>query len=344
MLFDKIFKAVLSDNAKKTGEINPKENVGMSTPKGSYVQTKSNIQPMSDKDYDYLVLHWISKKKNGYDLSSNKYPKWFANTYGIDFNQVARRFIEEGELTAEGNTVIVSSLGKDSLKKYSYVIYVYEHPKFEIKLDDYRKHPNLGNVQNSDIAWGIFNQRILMYTEKQMWNSLALNYSNMADLLIEEKKYEQALDYVFVTAYMETSGMLDNNELTPIMTEFTGKQWKKQFLPNGMPDIFLLEVNNYWVTVPFIKIQKELNLEWDVVKERFITGVFVKSLEELLPFKYFEKEESFEIFKEAIQNAGSKGIFPLKDVSKKLKWNIPDENSEFYFYASTENKVNRKFK
>ena len=94
MLFDKIFKAVLPDNAKNPEKLNPKEDVSVSTPKGSYVQTKSNIQPMSDKDYDYLVLYWISKKKNGYDLSSNKFPKWFANIYGIDFNQVARRFIE----------------------------------------------------------------------------------------------------------------------------------------------------------------------------------------------------------------------------------------------------------
>lgn len=140
---------------------------------------------IKDEDYNCLVLHWIMKKKKGYDLSTNKYPKWFANTYGIDFNAVANNYIANGDLNAEGNIVSVSQVSKETLKRYAYVIYVYEHQQYEISL------------------------------------------------------------------------------------------------------------------------------------------------------------ESFEIFKEAIQNAGTKGIFQLKDVNKKMKWNTPDENSRLYFYASTENKVNR---
>ena len=110
-----------------------------------------------------------------------------------------------------------------------------------------------------------------------------------------------------------------------------------------MPDIFLLEINNYYVTVPFAEAQKNLNLDWDEIRRRFTESKLVGSLESTLPFKYFEKEESYEIFKEAVLAGRSKSIFPLKDVSKKLKSNTPDEHSRRYFYASVENKVNRKF-
>ena len=283
------------------------------------------------------------KKKKGYDLSTSKYPKWFANTYGIDFNVVANEYIVKGDLNVQGNIVSVSQVGMETLKRYDYVIYVYEHPQYEISLDDFRNTSNLGKVQNSDIAWGIFNQRSLLYFGNRMWKSLASNYAHMADLLVEEKKYELAMDYIFVTAYIETSGMLDNNELTPIMSEYTSNGWKKRFLPSGLPNIFSLEINNYWVTVPFLKIQEELKLDWNDIRNKFIKNDFVLSMESNLPFKYFEKEESFEIFKEAIQNGGKKGIFSLKDVTAKLKYNSPNENSRDYFYASVENKVNRQF-
>ena len=220
----------------------------------------------------------------------------------------------------------------------------YEHAQYRLELDDFRKARNLHKIQNSDIAWGVFNKRIMTYTQKGMWESLAANYGNMADLLIEEKRYNDALEFIFAAAYIETSGMRDGNELTAIMDEYTAKGKKKQYLPNGMPDIFLLEINNYYVTVPFLKAQESLNLEWDEIKIRFMKCVPIQSLEQTLPFKYFEKAESFEIFKEAILAGGKKGIFSLKDVSKKLKWNTPDEKSRSYFYASVENKVDREMK
>lgn len=344
MFFEKILKKVTEvTKTENGGSNNNRVEAGGAIPKASYVHTKNNIPSVIDEDYNCLVLYWVKKKKKGYDLSTNKYPKWFANTYGIDFNKVANGYIASGELNAEGDIVSISPEGLETLKMYAHVIYVYEHPQYELSLDDYRNATNLGKVQNSDIAWGIFNQRILSYIEKRMWNSLASNYAHMADLLVEEKKYEQALDFVFAAAYIETSGMLDNNELTPIMSEYTANGWKKQFLSSGLPDIFLLEINNYWVTVPFLKIHEELRLNWDDVRERYIKSDLVLSMEANLPFKYFEKEESFEIFKAAIQNGGGKGVFQLKDMTKNLKYNIPNENSRDYFYASVENKVNRQF-
>ncbi len=110
-----------------------------------------------------------------------------------------------------------------------------------------------------------------------------------------------------------------------------------------MPDIFLLEINNYYVTAPFLKAQENLLLDWNDIENRYINSPLVANLEGNLPFKYFEKEQSFEIFKQAIEDGGKKGIFPLEQCNKRLKWNTPDEHSNRYFYASVENKVSAKF-
>ena len=342
MFFDKLFK-----NPKNYTEKKPEKTENttstVSSPSVQYVHTSGNREKSTAKDNDVIVLWWISKKKKGYDKTSNKFPKWFLNQYGIDFNLVMDQYIQRGFLSDEDNMVKVTSAGEKELQKLDYVIYVHEHPQYCLSIRDFRKVPNLHKVQNADITWGIFNSRIIEYGQKAMWESLAANYGNMASLLIEEKKYDQAIEFVFPAAYLETSGMRDNNELTPIMADFTKRGWKNKYLPNGMPDIFLLAINNYYVTVPFMKAQENLNLDWEEIKYRFLNSPHIEGLESTIPFRYFEKEQSFEIFKQAIEAGGKKGIFSLKDCNKKLNWNTPNEHSNMYFYASVENKVNRKF-
>lgn len=338
MLFDKLFKK----NVAKTKEPAKTEKTDSSSgPAFPYVQTAQNRQKDANKDNDALVLWWISKKKKGYDKSSNKYPKWFMNSYGIDFDKKMSSFINQGYLSDTENIVRVTDAGDEYLKEYDYIVYIHEHAQYALTINDFKNAKNLHKVHNSDIAWGVFNKRILTYTQKMMWGSLAANYGNMASLLVEEKKFDQALDFIFAAAYVETSGMQDGNELTPIFEEYTKRGYKKNKLENGMPDIFLLEINNYYVTAPFLKAQENLNLDWDDIRRRYLSCRLIESLEDVLPFRYFEKEESFEFFKEAIMAGGKKGIFPLRDVSKKLRTNSPDEHSTKYFYASTENKVAR---
>ena len=339
MLFDKIFKREKLTHKSKTDS----GNLSVTTPSVQYVHTAGNRKMKQDDVNNVIVLWWISKKKKGYDKTTNKFPKWFMNQYGIDFNQVMCGYLQEGLLEDDNKIVKITQAGKDKLKEYDYIIYIHENPQYCLSISDFENSSNLHRVQNADITWGILNARILQYIQKKMWESAAANYGNLADFLIKEKKYDQAIEFIFATAYLETSGMRDNNELTPIMAECTKSGWKNKRLPNGMPDIFLLEINNYYVTVPFLKAQEALKLEWDEVKKRYLNSAQIRSLETTLPFKYFEKEQSFEIFRQAIEAGGKKGIFPLSDCVRKLKSNMPDEHSEKYFYASVENQVNRRF-
>ena len=361
MIFDKFIKSVkdnidsLSNKPDNNGvkqqvpssipiPVTPSNNAGLSASAFNYVHTAQNRDISVAKENDVIVLWWISKKKKGYDRTTNKYPKWFAQQYNINFNQVMDNYILQGCLSEDDNNVKITALGEDILKEFDYVIYIHEHPQYCLKITDFKNSPNLHKVQLADLAWGVFNNRILLYYQQLMWSSLAANYANMADLLVEEKKYNLALDYIYGVAYLETSGMLDNNELTTINAEFSKKGWNNKFLQNGLPDIFLLKINNYYVTVPFKKVQDNLNLNWDEIKRGFLSSELIRSIEGNIPFRYFEKEESFEIFKQAIEADGKKGIFSIKDCNKKLKWNKPDEHSSRYFYASVENKVNRKLK
>ena len=344
MLFDKLFKRKSKADNKADDSVLNSVSAGNtnSAPAVAYVHTAANREKVSVSENDVLVLWWISKKKKGYERAKNSFPKWFDSQYGIDFNRVLANGVDQGMLSDTDGIIKITDSGESRMRELDYVIYIHEHPRYCLSISDFKNAKNLHQVQNADLVWGVFNLRILTYTKNQMWKSLTANYANMADLLVEEKKYEQAVDYVFAVAYLCTSGMQDNNELTPIMSELTKSGWKNKYLPNGMPDIFLLEINNYYVTVPFGKIQNNLNLDWTVIQQKYLESPLIANLEGNLPFRYFEKEQSFELFKQAIEADGKKGIFPLKDCTKKLKWNTPDEHSRKYFYASVENKVNAR--
>ena len=341
MLLDKLFKG--KSKTDNIADISPQNPVSAgnlySSPSVAYVHTSANREKVFSPENDILVLWWVSKKKKGYERDKNSFPKWFDSQYGIDFNRVLTSSIDQGLLSDTDGIVKITGAGESKIRELDFVIYIHEHPQYCLSIADFKNAKDLHQVQNDDIVWGVFNSRILTYTKNQMWKSLTANYANMADLLIEEKKYEQAVDYVFATAFLCTSGMQDNNELTPIMSEPTKSGWKNKYLPNGMPDIFLLEINNYYVTVPFVKIQDNLNMDWIVVRQKYLGSALITNLEGNLPFRYFEKEQSFELFKQAIEANGKKGIFSLKDCTKKLRWNTPDEHSREYFYASVENKA-----
>ena len=348
MIFDRIKKFMFGDKTENT-EI-PHCDAPESDSKGTadlptfqYVHTAANRNKSCSTENDVLVLWWISNKKKGYDTTTKKYPKWFANTYQIDFDKSTQEFIAQGCLALTDGVVQITSEGLTKIKEYGYVVYVHEHPQYQLSINDFKKADNLHTIKNQDIAWGVFNSRVIEYTRRGMWESLSANYANMADLLIEEERYDQALDYIFATSFLETSGMRDGNELTPISTVYTKSGTKQKRLDNGMPDIFLMEINNYYVTAPFLKVNKHLNLDWTSVRERYLSSILIGSLERILPFRYFEKDESFEIFKEAIEASGTKGVFRIENVSRKLKTNKPDEHSVKYFYASVENKVNRMY-
>ena len=220
MLFKKLSNMLKNNNTNAQAQNSTPSNPNNSKQKSERVANEDTPSSDYKKENEIIVLWWISKKKSGYEVSSNKYPKWFKNTYGIDFNIVVNRYVSNMCLSNENDIVKITEKGQDLLKEYSYVIFIYEHSDYELTFEDFTEAPNFHKVKDSDIAWGVFNSRLQNYISAGMWKSLTNNYSNMADLLVEEKRYSDALEYVFATAYLETSGMLDDNELTAIMDDY----------------------------------------------------------------------------------------------------------------------------
>ena len=331
MLFDKLFK-------KKT---EPQISVNIKVNTSKKEQMPKSITPKLE--YKVLVLYWISKKKKGYDITSKKYPKWFLNDYGLDFDAITQEYLVSNDLEMIDNSVLVTDKGKETLKENSHILYIFDHPGYELKIKDFTSNKNFGKVKNEDIAWGIFNKRVLTYTNKKMWDCLNRNYVNMADLLISEEKYRDALDYVFASAFIETSGMEDDNKLKAIRSEHWTKQNKIQVFPNGNPDIFMLELGYYSVKKPFEVIQNKLCLDWDELKTIYYNSPLRESMETVLPFWYYNKEEAFEYFKDYMQNDNGLKIYATSHLRKTLKYNKPNENSTSYFYNSIPNQLKKEF-
>lgn len=176
MIFDKLFHKNI-DSSK----------VSTSAPEVAYVHTSQNRQKTIVKEFDVIVLYWISKKKQGYEKNKKNYPKWFMNTYGIDFEKIMEQYLKQGFLSEENGIVKITDTGQEILKEFGYVIYIHEHPQYCLNIDDFKNSKSIHKAPLNDIAWCIFNQRIIAYTQKMMWRSLAANYANMANLLIEEK-------------------------------------------------------------------------------------------------------------------------------------------------------------
>ena len=334
---------MLFDFLKKKSSSKSKQEITVSFGQNKSVK-KQNVIPVStNSPFIPLVLWWISKKKKGFDPTASKAPQWFAKDYGIDFDAVLNLYLQRGFLYDDNGVIKVTPSGTDYLKENEYIVYIREHSQYQLEPADFTSVLSEKKMPFNDIAWAVLNRRNMEQASSQMWTSLSKTYQNMASLLIEEKRYKDAIDFIFASSFIQASGMEDNNELKAIQVDYSskksGSQWR--YLSNGMPDIFLFEISS--ISFPFRRIQEELNLNWHEIESLFFSSRMVSCLDQLLPFKYFEKKEAFELFKSAIEAGETTSIFKLSDLEKKLKYNKPDEHSKKYFYASVENQVNRKF-
>ena len=282
-----------------------------------------------------LVLWWISGKKTGYDPSTNKFPRWFQNQYELDFNKILADYTKRDLfITHENGTITLSKKGDTFLSENQHVIIIHKHPEYRLTTDDFTNNPQWHNVPNNDIIWGIFNKRQLDYTKMHQWDALYCNYLNMANLLIEEKKFLPALNLLFPAVFLATSGIHDDDKVN----EYDLKQ--------GYFWVSFLEINNYELSAPFRLIITTSNTSLESAKSSFLNSKHIQSLKTILPFYYFDTYESWMFFEQALATNNDDGIYTLADLGRAsvhLKYNKPNPQSTNYFYANLENMLDAKF-
>lgn len=280
-----------------------------------------------------FVLWWISQKKNK-NINDIKLPKKYIEQYNLNFSKEITHLIKAGLLINSDNILSVSDAGIKHLKLFNCFIIMHLHPEYHLFYLDFCNNNEWHKINDNDIIWGIFNNRQIEFAKTNMWDNYCQNSSNMAIFLIEEEKYNNALEFLFEVAFIETSGMHNEN----ILQHYNNT--------NGDFDVAFLEINNYLVTKPLNEIKVKLSLTFEELKSKFLQSQRVKTIRALLPFYYLDIEACWEMIQYALDQRREKGIITLTDLTKSgsaIKYNIPKENSSDYFYNSIENLLKRKF-
>ena len=200
----------------------------------------------------------------------------------------------------ENNSKILPLVqGKELSKSDSYLVILHEHPEYGLVENDFVSHPNFGKCSNNDIAWGIFNKRSLMHITD--WKFQEQNYSNMLTLLIEEKRYINALDILFIVSYFETSGCIDDDYLN-----YINKGYNKEEIPINNQ---MFKIDNYKVTKNFYIIQDNLNLNFETIRNKYINSEALEGLQSMQLPQYFDIQQSYELFMQAIANKSFSGYY-----------------------------------
>lgn len=105
--------------------------------------------------------------------------------------------------------------GKKFLEENQNFVEIHRHHEYQITLEDYYKATKNDNYKRkfNDIAWGIFNERTLIYEKNKEYIHLRFNYFYMASLLVSEEKYEQALRLYLKCLIFDLSGLESYEEI-----------------------------------------------------------------------------------------------------------------------------------
>lgn len=103
---------------------------------GTY--STSEIIPLFVKGNEVLILWWVNKKKNGFDINEFKFPQWFWYQYGIDFKFHFNKLLENGYLINNNNFIFVTEKGNDYIKEKIAIIEKHTD-KTKIPLVEYSK-------------------------------------------------------------------------------------------------------------------------------------------------------------------------------------------------------------
>jgi len=203
---------------------------------------------------------------------------------------------------------MIKELPKSKIVQYGLDMDVVEKELSKLKIRDPR-------FTVREVVWPMLNDRREAYKLKKQWGLCRNDWYSMCDLLIREKRWQQALEFIIIVLYVDLSGMINNNGVLRYDSVNTAPRVVSYFL-----DMYEKANMNLEKFLEFV--QQTLN-----------------SLDPGLPFCYFNDETFYEILceilKEKPENKADvlsvvRGLLNLEKYKSKSK--KPEEGHPNYFY------------
>ena len=192
----------------------------------------------------------------------------------------------------------LSDKGKKFLEDNDNYVCLHKYKDYQISLLDYYNATKNDKYKRkfNDIAWQIFNERTLLFQKREEYMSARYNFFNMANLLMREQKYKQALQLYLDCLIIDLSGIESRDAIRSFKS---GWCTKKEFLER-------LEFNNL--------IHSLINQIVEL-KEYYDESMLFNSYEKIyLPFNVSSREFAQRLLNEAFTTP----IFDLKKIEKEL--------------------------
>lgn len=169
--------------------------------------------------------------------------------------------------------------GKNFLEENQNFVEIHRHHEYQITLEDYYKATKNDNYKRkfNDIAWGIFNERTLIYEKNKEYIHLRFNYFYMASILVSEEKYEQALRLYLKCLVIDMSGLesLDSARLYKERI-YTKKEFVDSlntlWFQSGSTEM-ILSLKEYYNDEMLYDVYNEVHLPFNVSTVDFIANM-----------------------------------------------------------------------
>ena len=167
----------------------------------------------------------------------------------------------------QGEFYILTEIGEKYVDEHSDLVLLNKHRNWMISYNEYQKEAKPGR-SFYDVCWAIFNQRVL--TSNMATARTA--YYNMYEILVEEKKYEYAVETLLRVLYIDMCGTLGDGMsfIAPGLIDDL-KKYKKYYKPDVIDKIY----------------------DWKVPHRYCRKEVFIQIIESVINGKFnFEKASS----------------------------------------------------
>lgn len=202
---------------------------------------------------------------------------------------------------------VLTESGKDAIKYDEYVLYAHQHQYEGIDIYSLNRMIDGHTKTYRDYIWRHFNEKSMEYVRQSNYSAYRYIRFQMAQFVMEEGKYDQALMLLTEFVLWATSGL----DYGPLNIESAGRLW--------------FPYENSMIRIPpgVVKVIAECRDKLGTTDEEFRQSVMSCLLRLTVPFHVFEKEEVLNILMMELQK-DTEGLEKMyKAAKERIKREFP---------------------